>query len=104
MTMHVLESASREPTADELTLCCGRLVGDLAPGDDVTRNPIYYTCSDPGPSLLSVVANAIGFEMLRHDGRPSADGRIDVTGEEADRCRAAARRVLDHLAARSDSA
>jgi hypothetical protein len=50
MTMHVLESASAEPADDERTLCCGRLVGSLPPGDAVTRNPILYTCSDPGPS------------------------------------------------------
>lgn len=51
---------------------------------------------------LSVVANAIGFEMLRHDGRPTrlingVEG-IDVTAEEAARSKVAAATVLDHLA------
>lgn len=50
---------------------------------------------------VSTVANAIGYEMLRHDGRPvdqgDRGGRIAVTDEEAERCRAAAIRVLAHL-------
>lgn len=52
---------------------------------------------------LSVVANAIGFEMLRHDGRFACVGehgveQIAVTDNEIERCRAAAKRVLEHLA------
>lgn len=51
----------------------------------------------------SVVANAIGFEMLRHDGRPTylkaGIETIDVTAKEERRCMVAARRVLTHLAA-----
>ncbi len=51
---------------------------------------------------VSIVANAIGFEMLRHDGRPvgsTSEGveQITVTEEEAVLCLAAALRVLDHL-------
>lgn len=51
---------------------------------------------------LGVVANAIGFEMLRHDGRPVYIGsfgveQIDATDEETERCLATAQRVLDHL-------
>jgi hypothetical protein len=53
--------------------------------------------------LVSIVANAIGFEMLRHDGRDvyiGADGvdQIDVTADETTHCRAAARRAIIHLA------
>lgn len=52
---------------------------------------------------LSVLANAIGFEMLRHDGRDVYAGddgveRIDVSDDEAQRCRDAAVRALEHLA------
>ena len=59
--------------------------------------------TEAGEERLSVVINAIAFEMLRHDGRPvtvNPDGaeEIDATGEEIARCRAAAQRVLDHLA------
>jgi hypothetical protein len=52
---------------------------------------------------VSVVANAIGFEMLRHDGRPMTqiDGvdAITVSEEESQRCLAAAKRTLEHLTA-----
>lgn len=50
---------------------------------------------------LDIAANAIGYEMFRHD-RPVYTGpagvdTIDVNDEEAARCRAAAERVFDHL-------
>lgn len=50
--IHVLASGA-EGAATDRTLCCGQLVGDLPEGDDVTANPIYYTCSDPGPAAMN---------------------------------------------------
>lgn len=56
----------------------------------------------PSDKQLSTVANALGYEMLRHDGRSvtlngQGVGQIEVSQEEADRCLVAAQRVLDHL-------
>lgn len=53
---------------------------------------------------VSVVANAIGFSIFAADGRPvtvNAQGveQVDVTDDEAERCRAAAVAVLAHLEA-----
>lgn len=52
-------------------------------------------------TIESVVANAIGYEMLRHDGRPVQKvhdvDSIDVSDEETGRCRDAAQRVLNDL-------
>ena len=85
----------QEHGAQEVDGECANAVARRLLGPEVTGVAV-----DP---RVSVAANAIGYEMFRHE-RPVSVGpggidQVSVTDEEAARCQAAARRVLDQLEA-----
>ena len=67
----------------------------------MTKSPLIVVGRDRRDEKISVVANAVGFELFAGDGRPiynvTGVEQINVDADELDLCMRVARRVVDSL-------